>query len=111
MTVRLLAVLAVLVVLVLVAAVWLGLRERTARAWAAAEAGAQWSDAHDTVDGVTRVLVRRTARLPSGEERVLAESVIEEVPDGDPDWHGRFDAARARAYDRAIDLNGRPFLS
>jgi hypothetical protein len=41
---------------------------------------------------------------------VLGESVIEEIPDGDPDWHGRFDAARARAYDRAIDLNGRPYL-
>jgi hypothetical protein len=37
---------------------------------------------------------------------VLGESVIDEVPDGDPDWHGRFSAARQTAYDRAIDLNG-----
>ena len=107
---RLLALAAVLVVVLLVAALVLLARERTARAWAAAEARAAWADAHDTVGGVTRVLVRRTARLPSGEERVLAESVIEEIPDGDPDWHGRFDAARARAYDRAIDLNGQSYL-
>ncbi|QXG77705.1 hypothetical protein KUM42_09510 [Modestobacter sp. L9-4] len=107
---RLLALAAVLVVVLLVVAVVLAVRERTARAWAAAEARAVWADDHSTVGGVTRVVVRRTARLPSGEERVLAESVIEEIADGDPDWHGRFDAARARAYDRAIDLNGRSYL-
>jgi hypothetical protein len=108
--VRLLALAAVLVVVLLAVALWLAVRERTARAWAVAEARAQWADAHVTLAGVTRVVVRRTARLPSGEERVLGESVIEEIPDGDPDWHGRFDAARARAYDRAIDLNGRSYL-
>jgi hypothetical protein len=41
---------------------------------------------------------------------VLGESVIEEIPDGAPDWHERFSAARQVAYDRAIDLNG-PSLS
>ena len=107
---RLLALAAVLVVVLLVVAVVLAARERRARAWAAAQALAPWVDAHDTAGGVTRVVVRRTVRLPSGEEQVLGESVIEEIPDGDPDWHQRFDAARARAYDRAIDLNGRSYL-
>ena len=41
---------------------------------------------------------------------MLAESVVEEIADGVPDWHEQFDAARARAYDRAIDLNGRSYL-
>jgi hypothetical protein len=54
--------------------------------------------------------VRKVARLPTGETRVLGESVIEEIPDGAPDWHERFSAARQTAYDRAIDLNG-PSLS
>ena len=107
---RLLALVAVLVVVLLVVALWMAARDRRARTEAAAEASAVWVDAHETVGGVTRVVVRRTARLPSGEERVLAESVVEEIADGVPDWHEQFDAARARAYDRAIDLNGRSYL-
>jgi len=103
-----LIVLAIAVVLAVLAwHAWLG---RPARQWPAAEAAARWEDAHDAVGGVTRVLVRKVARLPSGETRVLGESVIEEIPDGAPDWHDRFSAARQRAYDRAIDLNG-PSLS
>jgi hypothetical protein len=86
---------------------WVG---RPSRQWPAAEAAARWEDAHDAVGGVTRVLVRKVARLPTGESRVLGESVIEEIPDGAPDWHERFSAARQVAYDRAIDLNG-PSLS
>ena len=108
---RLLELGALVVILLGVALVVVLARERTARREAAAVAAAQWSDAHYTVPGATRVVVRRAARLPSGEERVLGESVVDEVPDGDPDWHGRFDTARQAAYDRAIDLNGRPFLS
>ena len=108
---RLLELGALVALALVIALVWLLARERTARRDAAAVAAAQWSDAHYPVPGATRVVVRRTARLPAGEERVLGESVIDEVPDGDPDWHGRFDAARQTAYDRAIDLNGRPFLS
>ena len=99
----------VLVVVLVVAAVVL-YRDRADRRWAAAEAAARWEDAHEAVAGTTRVVVRRVARLPSGEERVLGESVVDEIPDGVPDWHGRFSAARATAYDRAIDLNG-PSLS
>ena len=62
------------------------------------------ADAHEAVGGVTRVVVRKVARLPTGETRVLGESVIEEIPDGAPDWHERFSAARQVAYDRAIDV-------
>jgi hypothetical protein len=99
----------VLLVLLVVAGVVL-VRDRTARRWAAAEAAARWEDAVQTGAGSTRVVVRRVARLPSGEERVLGESVVAEVPDGAPDWHERFDAARQVAYDRALDLNVRPYL-
>ena len=95
----------VLVVLLVVAGVVL-YRDRAARRWAAAVAAARWEDAHEAVSGSTRVVVRRVARLPSGEQRVLGESVVDEIPDGVPDWHGRFSAARTTAYDRAIDLNG-----
>ena len=86
---------------------WLG---RPSRQWPAAEAAARWEDAHEAVGGVTRVVVRKVARLPTGEARVLGESVVEEIPDDAPDWHERFGAARQVAYDRAIDLNG-PSLS
>jgi hypothetical protein len=103
-----LIVLALLVSLAVVAVqAWLG---RPARQWPAAEAAARWEDAHEAVGGVTRVVVRKVARLPTGETRVLGESVVEEIPDGAPDWHERFSAARQVAYDRAIDLNG-PSLS
>ncbi len=103
-----LIVLALLVSLVVVGVqAWLA---RPARQWPAAEAAARWEDAHEAVGGVTRVVVRKVARLPTGETRVLGESVVEEIPDGAPDWHERFSAARQVAYDRAIDLNG-PSLS
>jgi hypothetical protein len=102
-------VLAILVSLAVVAVqTWLG---RPARQWPAAEAAARWEDAHEAVGGVTRVVVRKVARLPTGETRVIGESVIEEIPDGAADWHERFSAARQVAYDRAIDLNTRPFLA
>jgi hypothetical protein len=103
-----LIVLAVLVTVAVLA--WQAYQDRPSRQWPAAEAAARWEDAHEAVGGVTRVVVRKVARLPSGETRVLGESVIEEIPDGAPDWHERFSAARQVAYDRAIDLNG-PSLS
>ncbi len=103
-----LAAVAVLVLLLLFA--WLTWRERSARRWAAAESAARWEDVHYAADGVTVVAVRRVARLRSGETRALGESVVARIPDGDPDWHGRFGAAREQAYDRAVDLNGRPLL-
>lgn len=86
-------------------------RDRTTRQWVAAEATARWEDAHEAVEGRTRVVVRKVARLPTGETRVLGESVVDEIPDGADDWHERFAAARQVAYDRALDLNGPPFLT
>jgi hypothetical protein len=100
--------LAILVSLAVLA--WQAYLGRPSRQWPAAEAAARWEDAHEAVGGVTRVVVRKVARLPSGQTRALGESVIEEIPDGAPDWHERFSAARQAAYDRAIDLNG-PWLS
>jgi hypothetical protein len=89
---------------------WQAWAGRPSQRWPAAEVAARWEDGHEAVGGVTRVVVRKVARLPTGESRVLGESVIEEIPDGAPDWHERFEAARQVAYDRAIDLNG-PSLS
>lgn len=100
---------ALLLVLLLVLAV-VAYRARAAERWVTAEAGAQWEDGHRTEAGMTIVTVRRVARLGPGSERVLGESVIDRIPDGDPQWHERFSAARQTAYDRAIDLNTRPLL-
>jgi hypothetical protein len=104
-----LAVIALVVVLLVVGVQ--EYRDRTTRQWAAAEATARWEDAHEAVEGRTRVVVRKVARLPSGETRVLGESVVDEIPDDAADWHERFAAARQVAYDRALDLNGPPFLT
>jgi|1186.fasta_scaffold673358_2 hypothetical protein len=103
-----LVLLAVVVALAVIG--WQAWLDRPSRQWPAAEAAARWEDAHEAVGGVTRVVVRKVAQLPSGQTRVLGESVIEEIPDDAPDWHERFSAARQVAYDRAIDLNG-PSLS
>jgi hypothetical protein len=89
---------------------WQAWAGRPSRRWPVAEAAARGEDGHDAVGGVTRVVVRKVARLPTGETRVLGETVVEEIPDGAADWHERFSAARQVAYDRAIDLNG-PSLS
>src|SRR4051794_41079940 len=75
---------AIVVLALLVGLTWAMLRARADRRWAAAEQAARWADAHEAVGGVTRVLVRRSARLPSGEVRVLGESVIDEVPTAIP---------------------------
>ena len=98
---RLLAVAAVLLLVLLVALAVVLYRDRAHR---------RWEDAHYPHGGTTVVAVRQVARLESGEERVLGESVVDRIPDGDPRWHERFSAARQVAYDRAIDLNG-PSLS
>jgi hypothetical protein len=109
--VRLLELLALVAVLLAVALVVLLARDRSARHRAEALASARWEDVHEAAGGTTRVLVRRVARLPSGETRVLGESLVDEIPDGAPDWHERFATARQIAYDRAIDLNGGPYLT
>lgn len=101
---RPLAIGAVLLVVLFVLVVLLAYRARITARWAAAEAQASWEDGHHMETGATVVTVRRLARL-GGEERVLGESVVDRIPDDDPQWHERFSAARRTAYDRAIDLN------
>ncbi len=100
---------AVLLVVLLVLVLLLAYRARVAARWAAAEGRAQWEDGHHTEDGATVVTVRRVARL-GAEERVIGASIIDRIPDDDPQWHERFSAARRTAYDRAIDLNTRSLL-
>ena len=75
------------------------------RRWARAARSAQWEDGHYSDSGLTHVVVRKIARLPSGAERELESQTIATIPDGAPDWRARFDAARIAAYDRAISLN------
>lgn len=122
MVVVLAEVLLVVVVLGLVAAVawggWVAFRalsaERTGTPTlparqraelAAAIERAQWVPAHDEVDGLTRVLVRRTYVGLDGRPVVLDERVLETFPARDPAWEARFTEAMARARFRCAYLN------
>jgi hypothetical protein len=80
-------------------------RERQRRRWHHAVRTARWEDAHYTEAGLTRVVVQKVARLPSGEQRELETLLVASIPDDAPDWRSRFEAARIAAYDRAISLN------
>lgn len=80
-------------------------RDVERRRWAQAVRLARWEDSHYSSSGLTHVVVRKIARLPSGAERELESHAIASIPDGAPDWRARFDAARITAYDRAISLN------
>ena len=55
---------------------------------AAAIARARWTPAHDEVDGVTRVLVRRSYTGLDGQPVVLEERVLETFPANDPGLGG-----------------------
>ena len=66
---------------------------------------ARWVPAHDEVDGVTRVLVRRTYVGLDGRPEVLDERVLETFPAQDPAWEARFTEAMARARFRCSYLN------
>ena len=81
----------------------LPLREaaRPARAIAAA----RWAPAHDEVDGVTRVLLRRTCTGPDGSPEVLEERVFQTFPAQDPLWEARFTEAMSNARFRCRYLN------
>src|SRR5829696_5821537 len=72
---------------------------------AAAIAQARWAPAHDEVDGITRVLVRRAYTGLDGRPVVLDERVLETFPAQDPAWEGRFTEAMARARFRCSYLN------
>jgi len=95
-----------LLALGLIAALVLTLgRDGRRRRWRRAVSTAQWEDAHYTEGGLTRVVVQKVARLPSGEQRELETLLVASIPADAPDWRSRFEAARIAAYDRAISLN------
>jgi hypothetical protein len=81
------------------------IKDAERRRWVRATGSAQWEDGHYSSSGLTHVVVRKVARLPSGAERELESQTIATIPDAAPDWRARFDAARIAAYDRAISLN------
>ena len=72
---------------------------------AAAIAHARWAPAHDEVDGVTRVLVRRAYTGLDGRPVVLEERVLETFPAGDPAWEALFTEAMSKARFRCTYLN------
>ena len=72
---------------------------------AAAIARARWAPAHDEVDGLTRVLVRRAYTGLDGRPVVLEERVLVTFPAGDPAWEARFTEAMATARFRCSYLN------
>jgi hypothetical protein len=78
-------------------------RERAQLASAIAQA--RWAPAHDEVDGITRVLVRRAYTGLDGRPVVLEERVLETFPAQDPAWEVRFTEAMAKARFRCSYLN------
>jgi hypothetical protein len=68
-------------------------------------AAARWTTAHDELDGVTRVLLRRTCTGLDGRPEVLEERVFETFPARDPLWEARFTEAMSNARFRARYLN------
>jgi hypothetical protein len=72
---------------------------------AAAIEQARWVPAHDEVDGVTRVMVRRTYVGLDGRLEVLDERVLETFPAQDPAWEARFTEAMSAARFRCTYLN------
>lgn len=72
---------------------------------ATAIAQAQWTPAHDEVDGTTRVLVRRSYTGLDGQPVVLEERVMETFPAQDPAWEALFTEAMSRARFRCRYLN------
>ena len=72
---------------------------------AAAIDRARWVPAHDEVDGVTRVLLRRAYTGLDGHPAVLDERVLETFPAQDPAWEALFTEAMSRARFRCAYLN------
>ena len=72
---------------------------------AAAIDRARWTPAHDEVDGLTRVLLRRTYTGLDGHPAVLEERVLETFPAQDPAWEALFTEAMSRARFRCAYLN------
>jgi hypothetical protein len=72
---------------------------------AAAVAAARWAPAHDEVDGVTRVLLRRSYTGLDGLPAVLEERVFSTFAATDPAWESRFTEAMSNARFRCAYLN------
>ncbi|MBB3083284.1 hypothetical protein [Geodermatophilus sabuli] len=72
---------------------------------AAAVAQARWAPAHDEVDGVTRVLLRRAYTGLDGLPVVLEDRVFDTFPAADPAWEARFTEAMSGARFRCAYLN------
>ena len=72
---------------------------------AAAIDQARWAPAHDEVDGLTRVLLRRTYTGLDGRPAVLEERVLETFPAEDAAWEALFTEAMSRARFRCAYLN------
>ncbi|HEX2075242.1 MAG TPA: hypothetical protein VHF92_15765 [Geodermatophilus sp.] len=72
---------------------------------AAAIAGARWVPGHDELDGVTRILLRRTYTGLDGHPAVLEERVFETFPVQHPAWEVRFTEAMSNARFRCAYLN------
>jgi|SRR5215218_3153042 len=72
---------------------------------AAAIDQARWMPGHDEVDGMTRVLVRRTYTGLDGRPAVLEERVLETFPAQDPAWEARFTEGMSAARFRCSYLN------
>ena len=66
---------------------------------------ARWAAAHDEVDGVTRVLLRRTRPGSDGRPEVLEERVFDSFPAHDPAWEVRFTEGMAGARFRCSYLD------
>jgi len=78
---------------------------RTRAELAASIAQARWVPGHDEVDGVTRVLLRRTYTGLDGRPAVLEERVLDTFPAQDPGWEARFTEAMSNARFRCAYLN------
>jgi hypothetical protein len=72
---------------------------------AQAIARARWAPAHDELDGVTRVLLRRSYVGLDGLPAVLEERVLETFPAADPAWEALFTEAMSKARFRCEYLN------
>jgi hypothetical protein len=72
---------------------------------AAAIDRARWVPGHDEVDGVTRVLLRRTYVGLDGRPTVLEERVLETFPAQESGWEARFTEAMSNARFRCAYLN------
>ena len=71
---------------------------------------ARWQPAHDEVDGLTRVLLRRSYVGLDGRPAVLEERVLETFPAADPAWEALFTEAMAKARYRCAYLNAEESL-